>query len=158
MNTRGFTLIEWLIYFFLIISVLTGIFYFVATTQQRVVLLGKRSGIISQLSAAQDLLARDIASSPSMRDQWNQIGPNAISWQQDDKKISWNMENQNLYRTKSGSRRAVVARGLSRVEFIPQYHMGKNRLRSITCTLEATIDGKTCLFEQTVSLQNRVIE
>ena len=158
MNTRGFTLIEWLIYFFLIISVLTGIFHFVATTQQRVIKLGRRSRIIAQLTATHDLLARDIASSPSMKDQWNQIGPDALSWQQDDEKISWSMQNQNLYRTKSGSRRAVVARGLSRAEFVPKYNVKQKHLRSITCILEATIDGQACFLERTASLQNRVIE
>jgi len=152
MNTHGFTLIEWLVYFFLIITVLTGIFHFVATTQQQVIKLGKGSRMISQLSAAQDLLARDISSSPAMQNQWEQIGPDVLSWKQGDEKISWSLQKKNLYRTKTGSRKAVVACGLSRAEFVPQFGPN-NTVRSITCILET----ETCSLERIVSLQNRVI-
>lgn len=152
MNTHGFTLIEWLVYFFLIITVLTGIFHFVATTQQQVIKLGKGSRMISQLSAAQDLLARDIASSPAMQNQWKQIGPDALSWKQGDEKISWSLQKKNLYRTKSGSRKSVVARGLLRAEFVPQFGPN-NTVRSIMCIFET----ETYSLERIMSLQNRVI-
>lgn len=170
-NQDGFTLIEWLIYFFLICTILTGMFHFVATNQQALLSLSKKSSVISQMCAAQDGIARDIATAPTDLKAWNFLGPEQIAWQTGTQKIGWSLNNGSLYRAHQEfdqikkmwgkNKKAVVARNINTLIFTPHYkknpHEAGRRLFCITCCLQQVVAGHKLNIERTTLLQNRVI-
>jgi len=163
MQQKGFTLIEWLIYFFLITSVLTGIFHFATTMQQRLISFSKTSGMMCQLCAAHDALAHDIARAPSDVACWEQpIGPTSLCWKQGNKKIRWELHKKNLRRieTKIKSKASLVARNVSELLFVPHYKklVGHgNGICSITCIVKQEVEGQTQKVERNITLKNRVV-
>jgi len=164
-NKAGFTIIEWLIYFFLIIFVLTGLFHFVATTQQRLLGLSTKSSEIAQLVGAQDGLAGDIAVAPTDPEVWTVLAQDKLAWTKKKKKICWSFEKGKLYRCEQRfdaqkkewkkKRKAIVCRSVEQVYFEPNYKtfFGKQVLGSVTCRLQQR--GQT--IERTVLLRNRNI-
>lgn len=160
---KGFTLIEWMIYFFLIMAVLTGVFHFATSVQQNFFSLSRKSGMLSQLSVSLDAMAYDLSTSPVEVKQWEMLGPTSVVWKQDNKKIEWFLE-KNILRRKehehspdakaNKTKTSIVARNVSGLRFIPffiQSHKEKKQVQSISCILEC----ETRQIERTVVLKNR---
>jgi len=167
-STKGFTLIEWVLYFFLILLVLTIIFHFSATVQQQLVLWGRRSDSLSELCVAQDLFFRDVSSAPIWLNQWDVLTSEHIAWRQEKVSISWEFHEGTLMRVeKDGNqsknkrlrKKSVIARNITAVQFTPHYK--KNTvpgfdkvIQSISCMLKI---NRICKLERTVLLRNRVL-
>ena len=97
-NTQGFLLVEWLVYFFLILLVLTIIFHFSATIQQQLIFWGRRSETFSDLCVAQDLFFRDVSSAPIELNQWHKLEADSIAWRHNKVIISWEFHDKTLMR------------------------------------------------------------
>jgi len=170
-HASGFTIIEWLIYFFLITTVLTGIFHFVATTQQKLLHLSKKSSAVAQLCGALDALVHDLATAPTDLQKWTLLGPGQISWKKSDGTIGWNLNKKNLYRSYQQfdknkqawgkKKKNIVARGVESIQFIPSYEKffagNKQLVQTITCKLRYVVEGRISTVERTVLLRNRVV-
>jgi len=166
-NQSGFTIIEWMIYFFLIVFVLTGLFHFATKTQQKLLSLSKKSGIVAHLCGAQDGLAQDIAVAPINLQAWDTLSKEQIAWTQKKKKICWNCEKKTLYRSEQvfdekikawlKKKKIVVCRNVTSVFFDPNYRKvpweKKPFLSSITCKLQQG----SYMVERTVLLRNRIV-
>lgn len=170
-NKKGFTLIELLIYFFLVVSIVSGVFYFVASIQIKLIDFGNKSGNFFQLCTALDAISRDLYAAPADTLQWEQVGPKSISWKQKNKKNCWKMEDSCLVRISSTfdearkiwnkNKKSLVAKNISKLEFAPHYFVLKkekkeNFLSSITCTIKSAVD-KACFIKKTFALRNRVL-
>jgi len=170
-TTKGFTLIEWVLYFFLLLLVLTIIFHFSATVQQQLVHWGRRSDSLSQLSVAQDLFFRDVSCAPIELNQWDVLASEHIAWWQEKVRISWEFHEGTLMRVekdgnksenKRSRKKSVIARNITAVHFTPHYK--KNAIpgfgkviQSISCMIKIVVAHRTCELERTVLLRNRVL-
>jgi len=171
----GFTLIEWLIYFFLITIVLTGIFHFVATVQQRSSGLKKRTNLFSHMCSIQDALAHDIMTAPTNPKNWDECGPSSLVWRNGDVKVRWKRDGKRLIREKStfdvskktwtSQRKSVVAHTITGTKFSLSYWVptikGKSlgrTIQSVSCVLACSVASQECVVERTVMLRNRIIE
>jgi len=169
--TKGFTLIEWVLYFFLILLVLTVIFHFSATVQQQLVHWGRRSDALSQLCVVQDLFSRDLSCAPIDLKQWDVVTSENIAWWQKNVRISWEFHEGTLVRVEKDSnqstnkrsrKKSVIARNITEVRFAPHYK--KNTIlefdkviQSISCLLKMVVANRTLELERTVLLRNRVL-
>ena len=170
-NTKGFTLIEWVLYFFLILLVLTIIFHFSATVQQQLVHWGKRSDSLSQLCVVQDLFFRDVSCAPIGLDQWDVLASEHIAWRQEKVRISWEFHKGTLMRVendgnksenKKSIKKSVIARNIAAVQFTPHYKKSAipgfdKVIQSVSCMLKIVIANRDCKLERTVLLRNRVL-
>ena len=172
MNTqKGFTIIEWLIYFFLICFILTGIFHFVAINQQRLFKLSKKSSAVAQLCGAQDGFARDLSCICVDTVTWTFFGEEEIAWQTEKQKVNWILKKRKLYRSQQEfnqetkawkkKKRIVVARNIQKVIFLPYYkkfpHEKERRITHIKFKIEHVAAGQACSVERTILLPNRII-
>lgn len=173
-SKRGFTLIEWMIYFFLISTVLTGIFHFVATVHQRISKLKRETHLFAHLCSLQDALAHDIMRAPANLNCWDELGPSCLAWRKDNNKIIWKQKGNTLVReahhfdAKSkkwiSQRKSVVAHTIKKVKFVVAYwnpriegrELGK-RIQRVSCSLVCSIGNQDRCVERVVMLQNRVV-
>lgn len=169
-TTKGFMLIEWLVYFFLLLLTLTLIFHFSATIQQQLVFWGRRSEALSQLCVAQDLFSRDVSSAPIELNQWDVLKSESIAWRQKNVTTSWEFHNKRLVRVKKGGdqrvnrgskKKSVIARNIAAVHFTPHYKRNaipgcEKVIQSISCRLKMVVAKKPYELERTVLLRNRV--
>ena len=168
-NTQGFMLVEWLVYFFLILLVLTIIFHFSATIQKQLVFWGRRSETFSDLCVAQDLFFRDVSSAPIELNQWDKLEADSIAWRYNKVIISWEFHDKTLVRVEKGRdrrvknsrKKSVIARNIAAVQFTPHYKKiaipgFEKVLQSISCRLTIVVAKKTYELERTVLLRNRV--
>lgn len=166
-TTQGFMLVEWLVYFFLILLVLTIIFHFSATVQQQLVFWGRRSETFSQLCVTQDLFARDVSSAPIELNQWDVLESESIAWRHNKVITSWEFHDKTLMRVEKGGdrntrKKSVIARNIAAVQFIPHYKKNaipgfEKVIQSISCRIKIVVAKKTYELERTVLLRNRVL-
>lgn len=97
-SARGFTIIEWTIYFFLVMVVVTGIFHYVVGVRHHLVAMGRQSGALSQLCAAQDACVRDLQGASNEVAYWHELGPESLAWQKGHIIYCWAVESGLLVR------------------------------------------------------------
>ncbi len=164
---QGFTIIEWLIYFFLISFVLTGIFHFAFTIHQNVVQTEGRSTLLLSLSIAHDVVARDLAVAPGSLERWKNFQGDFISWKQDEREIFLGKEKESLVRTERKFNRklnkwgkktkSLLARHITSVKFHPKYQErasdNKLLLHGIRLLLKGEIKDFQIKVERTTFLK-----
>ncbi|MCK5632254.1 prepilin-type N-terminal cleavage/methylation domain-containing protein [bacterium] len=161
---KGFTLIEWLIYFFLTTVVLTGLFHFIATMNQQIRILEKKNTSIASLSIVCDAFVRDVSCASQNLATWNEISEKKISWNSNHKKITWQQEKNNIVRIKhekGKSRKSIVARNITSITFKPFYKKilsnTKKQLSHIVCSITRFIKKQPQHFKRVAYLKNEMI-
>lgn len=167
--TTGFIIIEWLIYFFLIVSVLTGIFHYSVTVNQQIARLQAQSASFFQLCIVQEKLAKEIMLAPAKKEKWQEIGTQLLWWQ-NEKKICWKLKDNNLIRVEQifdkthqhllQTKKSVVAQNIAELSFSP--HLKQTKINE----LGDIVEGITIFFKEAgcnrrpmkrlVMLRNRV--
>ncbi len=165
---EGFTMIEWTIYFFLVMVVVTGIFQYVAGVRQHLVGLAQQSSALSQLSAAQDACVRDLSAAPNNIDQWHELGPASLAWHSGQTMCCWAVEEGMLVRREKNfdvtkkvwrsAHKSVVARGHVELKAVPLYAprkiQNKHLIVGIELWLSCVESSKKLTVHKTVTLKN----
>lgn len=97
-NKKGFSLIEFTVYFFITIVVFIMLFNFFLTTNFYVQKQEQQCNTCINLSTAHMMLQRDIFASPAERSAWHVLTNTEIVWRSDKKACGWVLDDGNLYR------------------------------------------------------------
>lgn len=166
-NNCGFTIIEWLIYFFILISVFVCVFHFITRIQLNLINISNKSGIVSQISVAHDAIEKDLSVSPCDLEMWNEITEERIAYKMNNLKIIWDFSKKNLYRIEEkidlqqkkrvAQKKSVVARNISQVTFIPHYteDTSANKKRMLH-RMDCTIEHEAYTSKRTTVIKNRI--
>ncbi len=166
MLRKGFSIIEWLFSFVLILLILTYVFQATVVMNKSLLKVSKRSYKCSELCSAFDMVVRHIYSAPFAVAQWKQLNTYELVWydQASHADIGCKMEKgkvfiiKGLYKNGSWSkkRKNLIARDVHRFEFYPHY-VKKDSVGSIRCVLQAECEGKIYKFERIVCIKNGVV-
>jgi len=166
MVKKGFSIIEWLISFFLILLILTSVFQSCVVMNKHLLKTSKSAYKCAELCSAFDMVVRYISSAPFQPNVWKKLSRNELIWH--DKALHADIgcciENRNIFIIKGTyvngawhkKRRNLIARNIDRFDFYPHYAK-KNLLCNIRLVLEAECEGKSYTFERIVYIQNRIV-
>lgn len=169
-NVHGFTVLEWMIYFFLVLVVVTGVFQFAAGVRRHVVAVSEQVGCISHASAALDALVRDLALAPQKLDEWQEQGPEKIAWKYGNTLIAWEVEEGNVLVRKEKTmdqathmwkptKKSVVARDVDSFRAVPLFALHGPQKERLMVGVELALRykgvGRWQAAQTTVALCNR---
>jgi len=165
MSKEGFTLIEWLVSFALIIFIATLLFQFSALLQIKINKSSTISNHLSEIFSAVDLISRKIYAAPIKKEKWKKISKEQIVWHDHPtkKEAGWIFENEKIFfftgtyqdgRWKI-KRKNLVASNIKKVVF--KVNIVDDFVRSIHFLLESKIKDKVYLFERDIVMRNRFL-
>lgn len=168
----GFTLLEWVIYFFLTIVVVTLMFEYVVGVRRHVVGITQQASTLAQLSAAHDACVRDVSAAAERQGQWRVVGPSSLVWQKGTMQCSWSVEEGALVRRErlfdavkkewKPVHKSVVARGNIVLHVVPLYAQTtsahqEQRLVGLEILLAGEERGKKISVHSTIAFKNGIV-
>jgi len=166
MLKKGFTLIEWLISFSLVLFIVISVFQMAATFTKNFCVISKKCDLCSELCAAFDSMVRNLYNAPCLQCNWKKIGEKEVVWHNDHKNIDegWLFKNERLFSIKGlyecgggwqKRRKNLVACNVKSFEILPEY--SKGIVSIIKCKLEGEIESEYYTFKRTIAIRNRVL-
>jgi len=165
MRTKGFTIVEWLVSFFLVIFIVTCLFQFSASVNSKINDISKKSNKLTEIFSALDTMTRKIYSAPCQIDNWKNINETNLVWHDsiEKKDVGWLFEKEKLFFVtgtwKEGrwykKRRNMVANNIVSLQFTPKKN--KRLVKSIQYCLKTKIKNKIHTFEREIFIRNRFI-
>jgi len=165
MSKKGFTIVEWLISFFLVIFITTCLFQFSAFIHSKIGDISKESNMLTETFSALDTMARKIHCAPCHVDNWKFISETSLAWHSsiEKKDIGWLLEKGKLFFVtgtwKDGKwkkkRRNIVASNITSLQFVS--HKNRKFITSIKCILKTKTKDKIYTFEREMVIRNRLV-
>jgi len=162
---NGFTIIEWLVSFFLFLLVTTFAFQIVTRVHANLYRYGKRSHYAAQLYAALDVLRRKVYQAPSEKSKWKKISDSELIWydERENLDVGWFVEKEQFFMATGlyeqdrwkKRRRNLIAKNIRTIKF--DNHANENNIKSIRILLEGECEGKKYNFERIMALRNRIV-
>ena len=164
MAQKGFSLLEFLVYFLLLILFGTLLFHGAVSMHLQLTKAGRQGAAVLSLHAAADVLTRDLRTVPAEQTYWKKITDHELVWQTGNTTCGWRIEKNQLCRyegTYDGKKRqwskrtkSVVADGVHTLAF--QMHGGEHQ-QSIA-SISFVIEGKNkSQVSSLVALRNRMV-
>ncbi len=165
MRVQGFSLIECLVYILLLTILTSMTFTWVASVHKRLTCIGTACNQTTQLYAAHDALARDLACASKNKEQWKKITDSCCIWSTNNRDICWQLEDRKLVRlagtynatTQSWQKKVknIVATGVKKIEFILIVNNGQ--IQVVTSQLDGTVNNKEYSTMRTVVPKNGLL-
>jgi len=160
---NGYTLVEWLISFFLVIFVVTLLFQFSTHVNSKLAAISKKSNLFTEVFAAVDAVTRKLYCAPCQTKFWKDLRKDSLVWHDpiEKKDFGWLFQkNQLFFVTGTFSnalwkrkRKNLVARNIESWKFIP--HKKAERITAIDCEVLMRISNKEYRCKRRIGLRNR---
>ena len=165
-NSKGFLLVEYLLYFLLLLFLVMIVFQFSSSMYQCLIISSQRCNKMIALCAAQDLLVRDLQSAPAEKTRWKKIAKSLLIWQGKKNDIGWMLDGEKLFRlegTYSTSRglwlkkiKSLVANNITQLTFDVHMHsvMNTSIVHNVSIAFEGNIGNTLYAISTSVRIRN----
>jgi len=168
----GFTIIEWLVSFFVTIILITLVFQFSAQLYTRIVTNARYNSVCLESYLALEHMAKHIALAPCEKKYWGITSNKEIAWRNaqghtvgylwDDNSIYFVTKKYNNTKKRVRARKNLLAKQVQSFTFTPLYYPqsfgGLAKLYAIRCNIVCISKEKTSTFSRVIYLKNRVIK
>ena len=150
---RGFTILEWVISFFITVTILTVVFQFSAKIYSQLIGSSRFNAMFSDVTVALDAMTKNIFQAPAEKNKWKKISSIHIMWKDEQTKtvVGYLYEKQNLFFVK-GKRKNVIARNLKNVKFAATVE--REEIKSIRCVIAFSCHQKKYTVDRLIILKN----
>ncbi|MFC1842296.1 PilW family protein [Candidatus Dependentiae bacterium] len=162
-SKNGFTIIEWLISFFITLLMVTLVFQFSSQFYSRLLVRSQLTNAFSESYAALDHISRHISQAPAQKNKWDidYSSGATLKWydQERETKIGYIFKNQKIYFVVN-KRKNIMACNIKSLYFSPIIVGGQ--IKSIKCEItffnnNFLSNNKIKKLERLIALKNRVI-
>lgn len=162
----GFSIFECLLYVGMFVFVITQLFEYVVSTQQRVSRFTTSANASLGWLIAQDILVRDLVTGPAKMDGWITVAQSELLWVcVDGSAYNWYLKNGNIMRIKgtynmqnkswTQSTKSTVAENITQFNCFPRYD-GNKTMRGMGVAWAGKNDaGNEQAMQLFVTLRNR---
>ena len=152
-HKKGFTIIEWLISFFITLLVLTLVFQFSAKIYSQLLRSSRYNTMFTDITVALDAMSIHIFQAPDEMSAWKQIAPVQLLWVDQKSKTAcgYLYEKNTLFFIK-GKRKNILMRNLEDVTFIVQHT--KDVVQSVRCAVLFSYNKKIHTIRRLIIIKN----